>query len=96
MVHMPKAAMDKNRDPSARHDNVRRAWQITAVKSKPQTRREEQAPHQNFGFGIFPFNARHHPASNMWFYDVCHQASLFTLRRIYPALSSGMSVASAE
>jgi hypothetical protein len=60
---MPETAMNKNRDPSARKNDVGSAREIAPVKLESNAEPVEDSPDGNFGSCILLADPRHHGAS---------------------------------
>ena len=84
-VHMPKASMDKNCHFPARQNHIGSARKILPVKAKPIPRRKEHLSNKQLRARVLAPDARHHPTSNGWGYDVAHGSELqqeFTPRKL--------------
>jgi hypothetical protein len=43
-----------------------------SMKPEPESCHVQRATQENFRLRVFSANAGHHPASNLWFYDISH------------------------
>lgn len=48
------------------------------MEGVPEPPPEESLPDRDFGLGVFPANAGHHPAAGFGVYDIGHQATFST------------------
>lgn len=73
-MSMPEAAMDKDHRPQTGKNNVWFAWQIAAMKAKPEALAVQKAANQNFWFCISAAYPCHHPASRRAIDNIYHRS----------------------
>lgn len=60
IMPVPETAMDKDRVPIAREDNIRPAGKIGPMKAKPKTIAEQRSPHRELQLRVASFYLGHH------------------------------------
>jgi hypothetical protein len=69
---MPKASVHKDRQPSARENDVRTAGQLFLVQSVTESTGVKCLPELQFGPRVFRSNTRHAFAAFYWGKDIGH------------------------
>ena len=72
LMSMPEAAMNENGDSVTCEDQIRRAWEVLAVKSEAQAHSMGGPTHRNLRHGITSANARHDLAPPLAIENVGH------------------------
>lgn len=73
IMAMPEAAMNEDDRVMFWEYQIRLPWKSLVVKNITEASRMKASPYDHFGFGVFPPNARHHPASDFWRDNVSHR-----------------------
>ena len=63
LVEVPEAAVDKNGDLAAGHDDVRSARKVAPMQPESVARGEKQSADKKLGLRVLPSDAGHHSAA---------------------------------
>jgi len=74
-VPMPETAVNEYDGLTARKYQIRFTRQVASMKAIPETPGVKATTNEHFGRGVFPPNARHHPASGGGVDDISQRAA---------------------